>query len=144
MMAGSVSNPLLNAFFAKASNTQIPTSQQCYIGFSTTTPTANGDNVGNFTEPAASTGYERCLVGIVNNVPMQLMDSAAGGVIKNGSHRIYAFRAKSEIGPFTHMGLFSAKTGGTPILSEPLTTPVTCAAGAVMLFDPSGLKISLT
>lgn len=143
MVAGSVSNPLLNAFFAKASNSQIPTSQQCYIGFSTTTPTASGNDIANFTEPAAATGYERELVGIVNNTPTQMMDSAANGVIKNGSKMIKCFRAKSALGPFTHVGLFSAATGGTPIMVGELTEPVSVAVGALMLFDKNGLKVSL-
>ena len=143
MVAGSVSNPLLNAFFAKASNNQIPTSQECYIGFSTTTPTASGNNIANFTEPAASTGYERELVGIYGNEPVQAMDSAANGVIKNGSHMIKCFRAKTALGPFTHVGLFAAATGGTPIMVGQLTEPVNVAVGALMLFDKNGLQVSL-
>ena len=148
MLATSVSNSLLNSFFARGeTNNAIPTSGQCYLGMSTTTPTISSNGtIGNFTEPAASTGYKRSRLGIKGNTATYIMDAAANGEIKNGTNFIFFDEATAGgegFGTLTHFGLFSSESGGSPILVGALTTPVTVAAGNVLIFRPDNLKVSM-
>ncbi len=147
MVKVSIRNALLDAFFARGDAiTAIPTSGSCYIGMSTTTPTESGDTITNFTEPAASTGYKRVRLAIRGNTVTYIMSAAAEGEIKNGTNFIFFNEATAGAGGFgtlTHFGLFSAETGGTPVLVGALTNPVTVAEEQVLIFRPGNLKVSM-
>ena len=149
MLTTSVSNYLLNLFFARGDQplSVIPTSSVCYLGMSTTTPTISANGViSNFTEPATSTGYRRSRLGIRGNEATYIMDAASKGEIKNGDNFIFFDEATAGgegFGTLTHLGLFSTETGGNPVLVGALTTPVTVAAGNVLIFRPNNLKVSM-
>lgn len=148
MIAIAISNALLNAFFARGdSNPAIPTAGECYLGVSTTTPTLSAAGViTNFTEPGAATGYKRVRLGIKGNTATYTMDAAASGEIKNGSNKIYistAVEGGGGFGTVTHFGLFSAQTGGAPVMAGALTTPVTVPEGNTLLIYENNLKVSM-
>ena len=148
MIIYSIANELLNEFFARgAMNSLIPTSTACYIGMSTTKPTFNDSGIiTNFTEPASVTGYSRARLGLYDNEETWLMDAASKGSITNGENFIFFDEATVGQGGFGELkwfGLFSAQTGGNPILAGELTTPVTVPAGNVLIFRPKNLKVSM-
>lgn len=148
MLITSVSNALLNAFFARGNEiSEIPTSGTCYLGVSTTTPVMNADGtIGNFTEPAAATGYARVRLGINNNAPTYKMSAAANGEIKNGSEEIHFNQAVADgagFGTVTHFGLFVSASGGRPVVAGALTEPVTVPAGNVLMARMDQLKMSM-
>ena len=149
MIIYSIANTLLNEFFARGDKSSlIPTSTACYIGMSTTVPTVNNDSgaITNFTEPASVTGYRRARLGLYNNEDTWLMDAAKKGSITNGSNFIFFDEATVGQGGFGELkwfGLFSAQTGGNPILAGELTSAVTVPAGNVLIFRPNNLTVSM-
>ena len=86
MITNATANSILNAFFGRTN--QISLASTCYIGLSTTTPDANGNN---FTEPASETGYSKVLIGNYNQSNTMLMDAASEGTISNSSNIIFIF-----------------------------------------------------
>ena len=143
-----IANTLLNEFFARGDKSSlIPTSTACYIGMSTTVPTVNDSGIiTNFTEPASVTGYRRARLGLYNNEHTWLMDAAKNGSITNGENFIFFDEATVGQGGFGELkwfGLFSAQTGGSPILAGELTTAVTVPAGNVLIFRPNNLTVSM-
>lgn len=156
MLTASVSNYLLNMFFARGeTNSTISLSQACYIGMCTDAATPEVDknpesptygSIINFKEPDPSTGYRRSRLGIHGNTATYIMDEAQEGMIKNGENFIFfdeATAGGAGFGTLTHLGLFSVETGGKPVLVGALTTPVTVAAGNVLIFRPDNLKVSM-
>lgn len=148
MIQTSIGNAFLNALFARGSSTYpLPTSSQCWIGVSTTTPSLGSDgNITNFTEPASSTGYSRSRLGLNGVVSSYIMDAAENSSITNGTNFIFFDEATTGGGGFgavTYFGLFSAKTGGTPILAGELTNSVTVNEGNVLIFRPNNFTISM-
>ena len=148
MIIYSIANTLLNEFFARGDRSSlIPTSAACYIGMSTTVPTVNDSGIiTNFTEPASVTGYRRSRLGLYNNENTWLMDAAKKGSITNGSNFIFFDEATVGQGGFGELkwfGLFSAQTGGNPILAGELTTAVTVPDGNVLIFRPNNLTVSM-
>lgn len=148
MIDTSVGNAFLNDLFGRGGKTYpLPTASECWIGVSTTTPSIGGSGtITGFTEPAASTGYARTLLGKYNQSGTYVMSAAANSSITNGQNFIFFDEAKTGGGGFgtvTYFGLFSAKTGGTPILAGQLTTSVTVAEGNVLIFRPNNLTVSM-
>ena len=148
MIIYSIANTLLNEFFARGDKSSlIPTSAACYIGMSTTVPTVSSSGIiTNFTEPASVTGYRRARLGVQNNQATWLMDAAENGAITNGSNFIFFDEATVGQGGFGELkwfGLFSAETGGTPVLAGELTAAVTVPAGNVLIFRPNNLTVSM-
>lgn len=102
-----------------------------YIALSTTTPTKAG---GNFTEPAASTGYARHLFGTV--------DASIAGQVSN-KEIVFLFECTGDIADqITHVGLADSTTG-TPFLLLELATPVTISKGYVPLIRKNQLIVGL-
>lgn len=150
MVDYSIGNSFLNALFARVSSSVaiVPLSESCYIGVSTTQPTQSevSGAISNFTEPAASTGYRRSRLGLKNNVPTWVMDNAAKNEIKNGENFIFFDEATEGGGGFGEVGwfgLFTAETGGTPLVAGELKTPVTVEEKHVLLFRPGDLKVTM-
>ena len=115
----------------------------CYIGLSTTTPAADGTN---FTEPSTSNGYARKLIGQYNTASTQLMGtptfSAGVGTITNDS-AIQFNEATTSWGTITYFGLFSAATGGTPLVWGALTTATAVAAETIPIFRTSQFTLTM-
>ena len=85
-------------------------------------------------------------LGIRGNTATYTMDAAASGEIKNGSNKIYiatAVEGGGGFGTVTHFGLFSAQTGGAPVMAGALTTPVTVPEGNTLLIYENNLKVSM-
>lgn len=150
MVDYSIGNSFLNALFARTTSTvaMVPLSESCYIGVSTTKPTQSevSGNIGNFTEPAASTGYRRSRLGIKNNSATWVMDNAAKNEIKNGENFIFFDEATEGGGGFGEVGwfgLFTAETGGTPLVAGELKTPVTVEEKHVLIFRPGDLTVTM-
>lgn len=141
MISTNLANNILNAFygrFGSGGTALIPTSNACYLGFSNAAPTfSEAGECTAFPEPAASTGYKRLKAE---------MDAAAAGSITNGSTNL-TWDAPNEgqsFGKATHIGLFSAETGGLPIMVMALTEEVTLGLKNTLILYKGKLTTSLT
>lgn len=109
-----------------------------YLGFSTAAPGGyDAGKITSFPEPASSTGYQR--------IECQ-MDAAADGVKKNGSHNLEwpAPNEGQSYGQATHIGIFTAKTGGTPIEAIPLAEAVTLGLKNTLIIYKNKFTASMT
>ena len=139
MITTNTANTILKAFFGQTSSFSIAST--CYIGLSTTTPKNDGSN---FTEPAESAGYARTLLGTSNSSTGWIMDTPANNTIKNTNQIIFFPEATESWGTVTHFGLFSAKTGGTPVFWGALTASVAVPVGYIPIFRAGALSVTLT
>ncbi len=115
-----------------------------YLGFSSTTPTLGADGtIGNFTEPAASTGYRRVLM---DAAAQSGMDAAANAAIKNGTYNItFAVPNKDQqYGSATHIGVFETETGGKPTLTAALSEAQTLGLKTTLVLYKNDLTATLT
>lgn len=139
MLSTNVRNNILNALYGRGGGGSIiPTSNSCYLGFSTKAPTisAAGECTA-FSEPSDSTGYKRVKVE---------MDAASGGSITNTSYNLTwpAPNEGQQFGSATHIGLFSAVTGGLPIMVIKLTSPVTLGLKNTLILYKGKLTSTMT
>lgn len=141
MVSTNVRNNILNALygrFGSGGTSIIPTSGGCYLGFSTAAPTiSEAGECTAFPEPAASTGYKRLKAD---------MDAAASGSITNGAVNLTwdAPNEGQQFGKATHIGLFSAQTGGTPIAVFALASEVTLGLKNTLILYKGDLTTTLT
>lgn len=141
MVSTNVRNNILNALygrFGSGGTSLIPTSNSCYLGFSTAAPTINtAGECTAFSEPADSTGYKRLKAD---------MDAAASGSITNGAVNLTwdAPNEGQQFGKATHIGLFSAQTGGMPIAVFALASEVTLGLKNTLILYKGDLTTTLT
>lgn len=151
MLSTNVRNSILDALygrFGESGRVIVPTSDRCYLGFSTAAPTisAAGECTA-FPEPSDGTGYVR--LELRNpNLPNSsaVMPAASGGEILNSTANL-TFDAPNDgqsYGKATHIGLFAAKTGGLPIMVIQLTNEVTLGAKATLVLEKNKLTTALT
>ncbi len=138
MITNATANSILNAFFGRTN--QISLASTCYIGLSTTTPTATGDN---FTEPPEANGYAKVLIGNYNQSNTMLMEAASGGSISNTNSIIFFPEALAGWGTITHFGIFTSKSSSTPIMWGALSTSITVPSGYIPIFRAGALTVSL-
>ena len=116
MIVRSKANELLQQLFWSTANNG--TKNYYYIGLSTTTPNETG---GNFTEPTIPEGaVDDEGVAITTNEYQRVhldgvMGSASNGIIKNNEIIFFNEAEHYGWGTITHFGIFTSKTGGTPI-----------------------------
>lgn len=145
MIASTVANPILNSFFARGSS-GAGLANECWIGMSTTVPTFSNGTINGFTEPSPTTGYKRSRLGINGNTATYIMDAAQNSAITNGTNFIFFDEATTGQGGFGKLvwfGLFSAETGGSPLIAGALTSEVTVNEGYVLIFRPNNLTVSM-
>lgn len=141
MVSTNVRNNILNALygrFGSGGTSLIPTSNSCYLGFSTAAPTINtAGECTAFPEPEASTGYKRLKAD---------MDAAASGSITNGSVNLTwdAPNEGQQFGKATHIGLFATQTGGMPIAVFELASEVTLGLKNTLILYKGDLTTTLT
>lgn len=141
MVSTTVRNNILNALYGRfdsGDTSIIPTRNSCYLGFSTAAPTISEDGeVTAFPEPAPGTGYRRLKAD---------MDAADSGSIANGTVNLTwdAPNEGQQFGKATHIGLFSAQTGGMPIAVFALTSEVTLGLKNTMILYKGDLTTTLT
>ena len=128
-------NNVLNYLFAKVEKLEAPA--YVYIGLCTNDPEADG---GTFNELSGG-GYARVLISQREETYPNVIGSASARAITN-QYQINWTKATLDWVEAKGFGLFSSATGGTPFFYGKLEEPVTCAAGAVALFDPQTLRIS--
>lgn len=141
MVSANIRNNILNALygrFGSGGTSLIPTSNTCYLGFSTAAPTINtAGECTAFPEPAESTGYKRLKAD---------MDAAASGSITNGAVNLTwdAPNEGQQFGKATHIGLFSTQTGGLPIAVFALASEVTLGLKNTLILYKGDLTTTLT
>lgn len=108
---------LLNGLVGKAQGGILGSS--CYMGLSTTTPNADGTN---FTEPTHAS-YARTIIGLYNQSATQVMGTPANKAIENDKI-IYFPESTGDWGTVTYFGLFTAQSGGKPLIYGVLTEAI--------------------
>lgn len=117
-----------------------------YIGLSTTTPTATG---GNFTEPAIPEGAvddegQAITVNEYQRVSLEdVIGTAANAIIKNSGIIFFNEAENYGWGTITHFGIFTSKTGSTPIFWGELSSPVEVPQNYIPIFRAGKLQIGL-
>ena len=115
MITRAKANSLLEQLVKSTSGS---TTSYYYIGLSTTTPKGDGSN---FTEPvipadAVDDDGNKITVNEYQRVSLSgVMGSAANAIIKNNAIIFFNEAEHYGWGTITHFGIFTAKTGGTPI-----------------------------
>ena len=137
----NASNALLNGMTGRNSYGIL---SRCYMGLSTTTPTPDGNN---FTEPDASTGYSRVLIGDSSYPITYNMGNPNNGTISNDKMIIFN-EATASWGTVTHFGLFTSNNlnsvSASLMIYGPLDNSVTVAAHYVPLFRTNNFTMELT
>jgi hypothetical protein len=107
-----------------------------WLGLSTTEPNEDGTN---FTEHTiGSDGYAR-----VDIAGSSFWNAASGGSVTNKIAIAFA-EASGSWGTISHIGLFTASTGGTLLCGGALTSPVAVAANQIFRFPIGTLTRTLT
>lgn len=114
-----------------------------YLGLSTTQPSESGTSVTNITEPSASAGYVRALLGSSSQSLTLMFPAAANGTVTNDK-QIKFDMATGSWGTCTYAVLFNAATGGNVIGWSALTSSITVAANEVAVVPVGGVTITLT
>lgn len=132
-------NNVLNYIFGKSGSMNVPTN--VYLALSSNDPEA--DN-GTFTELSGG-GYTRVHISTQSGVYPNLMNAAANRAITNKS-QINWNKATAKWADIKGFALYTAATGGEMIYYGKITNAegkVSVDSGAVALFDPGALKISI-
>lgn len=122
-----------------------------WIGLSTTTPNVSG---GNFTEPSIPSGAvddegETITVNEYQRVSLEgVMGTPANGIIKNNAIIFFNEAEHYTWGKVTHFGIFTSKTGGTPIFFGEIkntdgTVGVEVPKNHIPIFRANKLQIGL-
>lgn len=130
-LSDAQANLLLDLYFSKASNTNVPAT--IYVALSTTTPTNTGTNV---TEPVGNS-YAR--VAVTNNSTN--FPAASNRSKANGTDITFA-TATGSWGTITHFALYDSLTTGTFLGWGALTVPVSVINGATVTFVTGSLVIN--
>lgn len=137
MMTYILANRILEAMCGR--NT-IFSSCGIYLGLSTTAPSRDGTG---FTEPPASNGYKRTLLGMGGQSSSQKMAAATAGGIKNAD-TIYFPEATGSWGTCTHYLLFDQETEGNLLAYGTLTEAISPVNGTVPLIRIEELQMTLS
>lgn len=141
MINTTIRNNILNALygrFGSGGTNLIPTSNSCYLGFSTAAPTisAAGDCTA-FPEPTASTGYAR--------VKAEMAAASAGSITNSTTNIMWLAPNKGEkYTKATHIGLFANETGGLPIMVIELSAPITLDVNSTLILYKGDLTTTMT
>lgn len=95
-----------------------------------------------FTEPDATTGYARTLLGNYQSQDSKCMGEPVQGNIKNNKI-IYLPEAISDWGTITHFGLFSSASASEPFFTGELKNPIEITTGYVPIFRVGTLSITI-
>lgn len=129
-------NQILNVAFAKTN--YIQANDYVWLGLSSNDPEADD---GTFNELSGN-GYARVLISQKGETYPNVIASATDRKIVNPYQINWTKATGGDWAEANGFGLFSAQTGGTPYFYGKLKEPVTCVAGAVMLFDPNTFAIA--
>lgn len=111
--------------------------QSITIGLSYTQPNRGGTGI---TEPDSSTGYQRLLLGNINQALTQLMAPAVDGTITNAKNIFFNRAIAAYASPITHFLVFSSDT---LIAYGELTNPITVLINTVPLIEIEELTITI-
>lgn len=136
MMTYQLANRILEAMGGRSSMI----SGSIYLGLSTTAPSRNGTG---YTEPPASNGYKRVLLGMNGQSSSYKMAAASAGGIKNYD-TVYFPEATGSWGTCTHYLLFDKDTDGNLLAYGALTDPIAPVNGTVPLIRPEELQMTLS
>lgn len=106
-----------------------------YIGLSTTTPTDSGSN---FTEPSGN-NYARVAT---TSADWNAASGTAPATKTNSGTKTFN-QASGSWGTVTHFGLFTASSGGTPIIWGALTASKSIGNGDTASFPASSMTLQM-
>ena len=137
MMTYLLANRILEGMGGR---TSMFSSNGIYLGLSTTAPSRDGTG---YTEPPASNGYKRTLLGIQGQGSTHKMGNATAGGIKNAD-TIYFPEATGSWGACTHYLIFDSGTGGNLLAYGTLTDDINPVNGTVPLIRIEELQMTIS
>lgn len=139
MLTYNGANSLLNMICGKQH--QFPY-QSIYVGLSTTSPDRGGSG---YTEPSASTGYARVLLGSSQSgaTATQKMDTPTLGASSN-KEIVYFPEATGSWGTCTHFLIFNAATDGVLLAYGQLIDEISPVNGTVPIIRVGDLTMALS
>lgn len=153
MLRESVSNNFLNALFGRAGAVTIGLNGTCYagLGLASSVPSMNDSGeITGFSEPVGN-NYARVRLGISGQSDTYMMSSADNAAIRNHEKEIHFHEClEGNWGEIAYIGLFSAETGGNPIMVGPVVNAqgepatVTVSVNQVPLFRVDQLTAEIT
>lgn len=135
----SEANRLLDELLCTSQRSQSEAIKQAWLGLSLTVPETDGSN---FTEPQYATGYARTLIGSNDRYSSRKMSTPLAGTSENTIDLNFP-PCLSVYGPIVYLGVFREQTGGMPLYTAPLTTPVSAQEGKSLTFRTGALRFSL-
>lgn len=146
MITTTFSNYILNKLFAQSASEPSWPNNSCYLGLSTTEPTATG---GNFTEPQKTIGETSDPSGYKRVDIKSFMSTATGQSITNHTE-IHFLEAQSYWGVAKYFGVFTSASANTPIFwgaineeEDGTVTGATINAGSVAIIPAGQLTVTL-
>lgn len=137
MMTYVLANRILEGLAGRSS---MFSSNGIWLGLSTTAPSRDGTG---YTEPSASNGYKRTLLGISGQGSSHKMGLAKSGGIKNAD-TVYFPEATGSWGTCTHYLLFDKDTEGTLLAYGTLTDAINPVNGTVPLIRIEELQMTIS
>jgi len=147
MITRAKANSLLEQLFWSESVVSGKTTKSYYyLALSTTTPNPDGSN---FTEPSIPSGAQddsgnNITVNEYQRVSLEgVIGTAANAIIKNIAIAFFNEAEHYGWGTITHFGIFTSKTGGTPIFYGELSTPIAIPKNYIPIFRAGKLQVGL-
>lgn len=136
MMTYFLANKILDGMGGKTSIF----SSAIYLGLSTTAPSRDGTG---YTEPPASNGYKRTLLGMASqSSTIKMFDAKSGGSYNMDT--IYFPEATGSWGTCTYYLLFDKATDGNLLAYGQLQEAITPVNGTVPLIRSQELQMTLS
>lgn len=123
-------NEFLQLTFPTSSVTNSP--NELYLALCSNDPVADD---GTFTELSGDT-YARVLLKRKSDTLPDYLSSVSNGKVYNEKQIVFN-RATTAWTQAKGIGLFTAKTGGSPTFYATLKTPIDVAANQIVTFDPN-------
>lgn len=144
MLSYYAANKILNAVTGKGSSSTpygyVIIANRAYLALSSTEPNASG---GGVTEPSASVGYQRKLIGNAQaGTYGSLLADPVDGTITN-NQEIHFNEATGAWGTQSYVCIYDAETGGNLIAWGTLSTSISPTANTVPVIKTGGFVISV-
>ena len=137
MLTYTFANQVLNLLTGRSTSLSIAGLGTVYVGLSSTAPDRDSTNV---TEPDATTGYQRVLLGNTSQNLTQLMSNSTAGETANTKAVFFPKALTDYDVQVTHFLLY---INNVLVAYEPLKTAITPLENTVPIIDIGDLELSL-
>ena len=143
LLSGTLRNNLLNAFTGRGGSSVAVGNGTCYLALSSTAPSYNSSGeITNITEPT-DTNYARVMIGTSNTSVTYKFDPASNGSITNKDEIHFNTASGAWSGTIGYWAIYSASTGGSPILAGAFESAVTVTSDKIVCIKKHQMSMTL-